>query len=225
MAELKENERDLKRVDIWNIKINLLGKDEIIETLNRWISKGEKGKYCTPVDANTVMLAQNDKNLRDAIFLSEITNVDSFLPAEFLKKAGYPINGRVATPDVMDAILSEANKNELRIFFLGAKDSTLEKLNDVIRKRFPNVVIAGMRNGYFMETENETIAKEISETSPDIVFIGMPSPKKENFVIACKKQSMPEFYTALEVLLTHLPEYFQDLLNGCKKVLLKVYCE
>lgn len=35
MAELKENERDLKRVDIWNIKINLLGKDEIIETLNR----------------------------------------------------------------------------------------------------------------------------------------------------------------------------------------------
>ena len=37
MAELKEDERDLKRVDIWNIKINLLGKDEIIETLNRWI--------------------------------------------------------------------------------------------------------------------------------------------------------------------------------------------
>ena len=36
---------------------------------------------------------------------------------------------------------------------------------------------------------------------------------------------MPEFYTALEVLLTHLLEYFQDLLNGCKKVLLKVYCE
>lgn len=183
MAELKEDERDLKCVDIWNIKVNLLGKEDIIDTLNRWISKGEKGKYCTPVDANTVMLAQNDKNLREAIFLSDITNVDSFLPAEFLKKAGYPINGRVATPDVMDAILSEANKNKLRIYFLGAKDSTLEKLNDVIRRRFPNVVIAGMRNGYFMESENETIAKEISETTPDVVFIGMPSPKKEDFVI------------------------------------------
>lgn len=134
MAELKEDERDLKCVDIWNIKVNLLGKEDIIDTLNRWISKGEKGKYCTPVDANTVMLAQNDKNLREAIFLSDITNVDSFLPAEFLKKAGYPINGRVATPDVMDAILSEANKNKLRIYFLGAKDSTLEKLNDVIRR-------------------------------------------------------------------------------------------
>lgn len=187
MAELKEDERDLKRVDIWNIKVNLLGKEEIIDTLNQWISKGEKGKYCTPVDANTVMLAQNDKNLREAIFLSDITNVDSFLPAEFLKKAGYPINGRVATPYVMDAILSEANKNKLRIYFLGAKDSTLEKLNDVIRRRFPNVVIAGMRNGYFMESKNETIAKEISETTPDVVFIGMPSPKKEDFVISCKK--------------------------------------
>lgn len=27
MAELKEDERDLKRVDIWNIKVNLLGKE------------------------------------------------------------------------------------------------------------------------------------------------------------------------------------------------------
>ena len=43
MAELKEDERDLKRVDIWNIKVNLLGKEEIIDTLNQWISKGEKG--------------------------------------------------------------------------------------------------------------------------------------------------------------------------------------
>ena len=44
MAELKEDERDLKCVDIWNIKVNLLGKEDIIDTLNRWISKGEKGK-------------------------------------------------------------------------------------------------------------------------------------------------------------------------------------
>lgn len=179
-------EVDTKCVNIWNIKVNLLDQDQIVNLLNARLDEGCRGLYFTPVDANVVMLAQDDKNLRDAIFASDITNVDSYLPAKYLKKGGYQINGRVATPDIMDALLENASKLGQKVYFLGAKDSTLQILRDVVSNRFPGINIVGMHNGYFPDTENTRIADMISEVSPDIVFVGMPSPKKETFVLNCK---------------------------------------
>lgn len=186
MAELEKRIIDTHRVDIWNIKVNLLKKEEIIHILNEWICSGRKGCYFTPIDANTVMLAQKDSKLREAILNSDITNVDSYLPAKFLKKAGANIEERVATPDVLDLLLDEANKKSQRIYFLGATDNTLNKLSHIIKERFPQIIIAGMHNGYFKDNEKNLIVQHISSLSPDIVLIGMPSPKKENFVMECK---------------------------------------
>ena len=177
---------DSRRIEIWNIKVNLLDVAQIVDLINERLSAGSKGLYFTPVDANVVMLAQKDEKLRDAILASDITNVDSYLPAKYLKKAGFPIEGRVPTPDVMDALLERASATGQKVYFLGAKDSTLEILRDVVSKRFPGVVIAGMRNGYFSDEEYAAVADEISAASPDILFVGMPSPKKETFVLSCK---------------------------------------
>lgn len=186
MGTVANNEIDTKCVHIWNIKVNLLDQDQIVNLLNARLAAGCRGLYFTPVDANVVMLAQKDKNLRDAILASDITNVDSFLPAKYLMRSGYPIEGRVATPDIMDALLENASKLGQKVYFLGAKDSTLDILRDVVSNRFPGVDIVGMHNGYFADTENSRIANLISEVSPDIVFVGMPSPKKETFVLNCK---------------------------------------
>ena len=177
---------DTKYVEIWNIKLNLLTKEEIVSLLNKWLASGKKGLYFTPVDANVIMIAQEDKSLREAIFASDITNVDSYLPAKYLNKAGYPIKERVATPDVMDMILENAVKMNQSVYFLGATDSTLEKLQAVVKDKYPDLNIAGLHNGYFSAEDNNLIAEEISSVSPDIVFIGMPTPKKEVFVLECK---------------------------------------
>ena len=177
---------DLRRVEIWNIKVNLLDVAQIVTLVNERLSAGCKGLYFTPVDANVVMLAQNDMELRKAIWVSDITNVDSYLPAAYLKKAGYSIESRVPTPDVMDALLESASQKGLKVYFLGAKDATLAILSNVVSTKYPGVEIVGMRNGYFDDAECSRIADDISAVSPDILFVGMPSPKKEMFVMNCK---------------------------------------
>lgn len=177
---------DTKCINIWNIKLNLLTKEEIVTILNKWLSEGKRGAYFTPADANVIMLAQKDADLRKAIFASDITNVDSYLPARYLMKAGYPIKERVATPDVIDLLLKNASSAHQSVYFLGATDSTLDLLHRVVAERFPGMRIAGMHNGYFSEAENQRIAELISKAAPDVVLVGMPSPKKENFVLSCK---------------------------------------
>ena len=177
---------DLKEVKIWNVKYNLLSLEEIVSTVVGWINEGKKGIHMTAVDACVTVLAQKEQSVRKAILESDIASVDSYLPARMLAKKGYDIKGRVPAPEIMEAFFKDADANRRKVFFLGAKEETLQELKRIISVDYPNLVIAGCRNGYFSESEEAEIAKRISESAPDYLFIGMPSPKKERFILKYK---------------------------------------
>lgn len=181
-------DKDLKEVRIWNIKYNLLTVDEIVKLVEKWLAEGRKGIQLTGANPETVALAQSDPLQKQALLDSDIVNVDSFLPTLFLKRKGYDIKERVPTPDVFEALMKEADKRRQKVFFLGAKQTTLDLLQPVLEKQYPNMKIAGMRNGYFPVEETDKIAKEISATKPDFLFIALPSPRKETFILKYKHE-------------------------------------
>ena len=179
---------DLKEVRIWNIKYNLLSLQEIAGIVGKWIEAGRKGIHLTGANADTVALAQTDELLRTAIMDSDIVNVDSMLPAHFLKRKGYALKGRVPTPDVMEELFKTANAKEQKVFFLGAKQETLDKLKVVLQKEYPDMKIVGMQNGYYRKDEETHIVNNISSVAPDYLFIALPSPAKEHFILKYKNE-------------------------------------
>lgn len=179
---------DLKEVGIWNIKYNLLTLSEITDIVSKWIEDGKRGIHLTGANADTVALAQTDELLRTAIMDSDIVNVDSMLPAHFLKRKGYALKGRVPTPDVMEELFKKANAKGQKVFFLGAKQETLDKLKVVLQKEYPDMKIVGMQNGYYQKEKENEIVNRISSLAPDYLFIALPSPGKEHFILKYKKQ-------------------------------------
>ena len=177
---------DLKEIKIWNIKYNLLTVAEIVDIVNKWLDEGRTGIHLTGANPETVVLAQEDELLRTALLDSDIVNVDSFLPAKFLHFKGYPIAHRVPTPDVFEELMRKANEKKQKVFFFGAKDETLNLMKAVLEKEYPDMQIVGMRNGYYTDEEELAIAKSISQLEPDYLFIGMPSPRKERFILKYK---------------------------------------
>lgn len=179
---------DLKEVRIWNIKYNLLTVSEIADIVSKWIDDGKIGIHLTGANADTVALAQTDELLRTAILESDIVNVDSTLPTYFLKRKGYNLDKRVPTPDVMEELLKIANSKKQKVFFLGSKQNTLDKLNIILKKEYPNMIIAGMQNGYYQKKDEEKVVEKISSAAPDYLFIALPSPQKEHFILKYKKR-------------------------------------
>lgn len=180
-----ENE-ELKDVRIWNVKYNLLSVGEIVDFVEKWLDEGKKGIHLTGANPETVALAQKDPLQKAAILDSDIVNVDSFLPTFFLKRKGYAIKERVPSPDVFEALLGAANQKHQKVYFLGAKQTTLDLLRPIVEKEYPDLVIAGMRNGYFPQDKTDEIAELISKESPDFLFIALPSPRKEKFILTYK---------------------------------------
>ena len=82
----------------------------------------------------------------------------------------------------MQKLLTLAERKNYRVFFLGATEDVIRRAVDKIKKLFPKLMIAGYRNGYWSEKEEESVVNTIKHSSPDILFVGISSPKKEYFL-------------------------------------------
>jgi N-acetylglucosaminyldiphosphoundecaprenol N-acetyl-beta-D-mannosaminyltransferase len=96
----------------------------------------------------------------------------------------------IGGPNLWEKILEFGANNNKSFFFWGATDTILEKAKKRITNNYSGILISGMCNGYFEndgERINNTI-KEINRLKPDFIYLGMPSPKKEELALRIKSQ-------------------------------------
>lgn len=79
-------------------------------------------------------------------------------------------------------------ENGGNIYFIGAKEEEIGSAIDNIHTRFPNLNIAGFRNGYFKDKEErERVIKDIVKLNPAFTIVGMGSPMQESFALELKE--------------------------------------
>ena len=131
--------------------------------------------------AKLVNCRKNDE-LHRSLMEADIVLADG-LPIIWLSRMmGNPLPERVAGIDIMYKLLKEANKKHYRVYFLGAKPEVLQAMIKIVQKDYPGIPVAGYRDGYFGKDEEQDVAKNIKDSRADILFVGISSPKKENFL-------------------------------------------
>jgi N-acetylglucosaminyldiphosphoundecaprenol N-acetyl-beta-D-mannosaminyltransferase len=82
----------------------------------------------------------------------------------------------------MHSLLDVGGERGYRFYLLGATQEVIEKAVAEISRMYPRAQIGGYRNGYFNEDDERGIAQEIKRAEPDVLFVAMTSPKKEQFM-------------------------------------------
>lgn len=100
-----------------------------------------------------------------------------------------PLPERVAGIDLFLRLLAAAEPAGLSVYFLGARQEVLDEMLRRIALRFPDLRVAGSRNGYFHDSEQEEIADAVLKSGAHLLFLGMTSPKKEIFTAAYGKRT------------------------------------
>ena len=67
-------------------------------------------------------------------------------------------------------------------YFLGGSTDCLEKLQAVLRGANPAVQIVGTHNGYFKRENEPAILEEINRLSPDFIWVGLGTPKQQDWI-------------------------------------------
>jgi N-acetylglucosaminyldiphosphoundecaprenol N-acetyl-beta-D-mannosaminyltransferase len=95
---------------------------------------------------------------------------------------GKPLKEMVGGPGIYYEMLKRAERNQYRIFYLGSSESILSKALQNIKKRYTKLLVVGSHNGYFTEQEEKNIIKKINDSNCDILFLGISTPKREDFI-------------------------------------------
>ncbi len=183
----------MKTIDIWDIKINPLRKDEIVDMIDEHISRNSFTFQLTGVNPETIVQAQQILSLKTAINTSDIVNIDNMLVLTVLRLLGHKIYERAACPDVFELLLSRANQKGYTVYFLGAKESILQNMKAQLKFKYPELKIVGSQNGYYNCTEELNIVQEIEKLHPDMLFIALPTPQKELFIHKYKDRKISRF--------------------------------
>lgn len=136
----------------------------------------------TALNAAKVVHAQADPLLRESIVTSDLVSLDGQAVVWAARLLGHRAPERVAGIDLMWELLRSAHERRLRVFFLGATADVLARVVDRVRDELPNVVVAGAHDGYFRDAEAESVAAEIAASRADLLFVAMPTPRKEQFL-------------------------------------------
>ena len=99
--------------------------------------------------------------------------------SKILKK---PIKERAAGFDIAKKVLEKMNYTDHKLFLFGGKPGVAEEAARNLKKDYPELNIAGMRNGYFKEGEEPEIVEEINASGADMLFVCLGAPKQEQWI-------------------------------------------
>jgi N-acetylglucosaminyldiphosphoundecaprenol N-acetyl-beta-D-mannosaminyltransferase len=172
-----------KRVDFMGLPLDAITLPETIDQIDRLIDSRPDGPIQHVVlNAAKVVQALEDDELRYAIEGCELVGADGMSIVWAARLLGMSVPERVAGIDLMTELMRYAADHGRSVFLLGAHEETVQEVARRLRERHPTLHIAGVRNGYWSEHEEVSVVAEVADADADLLFVAMPSPKKELFV-------------------------------------------
>lgn len=172
------------------MRTHLLGTPVDILSFEETVALAEQAiksrSQCVHVALNVAKFVKmrDDPDLRADVTGGDIIGIDGMGIAWGLRLFGADKVPRVTGVDLMQAMLKKAAENGYRPYILGATQEILDQAVTKARARWPGLEMAGARNGYFTADDEVAIVQAINASGADCLFLAMPTPKKERFLVA-----------------------------------------
>jgi len=183
------------RVNVLGVGLSVLNLDLAIRQIHQAIETRSKGYICV-TGVHGVMEAQEDPAFRDILNRSFLNTPDGMPMVWAGKLNGFSEMDRVYGPDLMLLVCQESVREGYSHFFYGGADGVADELKRRMEGRFPGIRITGTYTPPFRPLnakEEAALAQTISEQRPDIIWVGLSTPKQEKFMA----QYLPKLDTTL----------------------------
>lgn len=169
------------RVEVMGAPVDPWDMEQTVEATDRLVSSGAFA-HLIGVNADKLLQMLDDPWMFDCVRGCEVVNADGASMVMAASRLGVDLPCRVAGIDLMRELCALAEKRGYPVYLLGAKEEVVTKTAEVLREEFPGLVIAGVRNGYFPDSDWDDVADAVRSSGAAITFVGITSPKKEHLI-------------------------------------------
>lgn len=174
----------IKRVNVLGVGISVLNLPSAVSWVAEALAKRQRHYVCV-TGVHGVMEAQADSHFRSILNGAALCTPDGMPMVWAGRLRGHAEMGRVYGPDLMLAVCEWGEKTGLRHFFLGGATGVALELAENLKKKFPKMVVVGTYTPPFrplVEEEQATLQDLVSSARPDIIWVGLSTPKQERFM-------------------------------------------
>jgi N-acetylglucosaminyldiphosphoundecaprenol N-acetyl-beta-D-mannosaminyltransferase len=170
------------RITMMGCQVDNLSMEETLGKVEGFIASGRPHQHVV-VNVDKLVKASRDAQLRQIINDCALVNVDGMPVVWASRLLGKPLKERVAGVDLFEALMRRAADKGWRVFLLGAREEVVSAVKATYERKYPALVVAGYRNGYWSgEQEEAEVVAQIKDSRADLLFVAISSPKKEQFL-------------------------------------------
>ncbi|VAX24667.1 N-acetylmannosaminyltransferase [hydrothermal vent metagenome] len=173
-----------KTVNILGVRIAAINLGKAVTQILKWIESDAKTYICV-TGVHGIIESQSDLNLKKIHNLAGMCVPDGMPTVWVGRLSKHKEMGRVYGPDLMLEIISRSVAKGYTHFFYGGREGVPELLKDKLQVRFPELKVVGTYSPPFRplnENEENELKDKIESLAPDIIWVGLSTPKQEKWM-------------------------------------------
>ena len=154
---------------------------DAIATIERWIA-ARTANYVCITGVHGVIESQADDKLRTIHNKAGLVTPDGMPLVWMCRALGRKRTTRVYGPDLMRRLSVISAQRGYRQFYYGGNSGVAELLSKTLTAKLPELQVVGTHTPPFRlltPEEDEAVVQKINEARPDIVWVGLSTPKQE----------------------------------------------
>jgi N-acetylglucosaminyldiphosphoundecaprenol N-acetyl-beta-D-mannosaminyltransferase len=177
-------------VNVLGVRIDVSTLEDATSRIGGWIAARERTYVCV-CSVNNVVEARRSLEYRRVLNRSSLNTPDGMPLVWQLHRHGYASATRVYGPDLFVSVCKASAATGWRHFFYGGRDGVAVSLAARMGEQFQGLQIAGVLSPPVASVDelcNEESAAQINSSGADIVWVGLSTPKQEQWMARMRER-------------------------------------
>ena len=172
------------RARIFDIPIDLGRPVEMLQRISSWAGEDASGHRVMYVNAHVLNQSAVNRELRVALEEADLVYCDGYGVRLAARALDADIPYRMTGADWIWSLAGLCEASGHSVYLLGSEPGVAAEAAARLAQAFPSLRVAGHHHGYFEpgSPHDERVIEDINERAPDILLVGMGTPKQELWV-------------------------------------------
>jgi N-acetylglucosaminyldiphosphoundecaprenol N-acetyl-beta-D-mannosaminyltransferase len=169
---------------IFDLPIDLARPSELLRRIIGWVGEGERSHRVMYVNAHVLNQSQENPHLRNALEAADLVYCDGYGVRLAAKALAAQIPHRMTGADWIWGLARLCEEASKSIYLLGSEPGVASEAMARLHRWYPRLKLVGAHHGYFelSSPHAERVLEDINARRPNIVLVGMGTPKQELWV-------------------------------------------
>ena len=178
---------DMKnQVNFLGVGLTPITYSQLFSLVDKWIkNKSGRSHHIACVNAFCCALALNNKEVKRIYNSADITGVDGMPFVRWIRLFKRQKCDRIAAPDTILELAKHSKITGYTFYLYGGAPDVCIKMKQYLENLFPYIKIVGCYSPPFRqltEEEDQQIVDEINKLKPDIICVGLGTPKQDYWI-------------------------------------------